>query len=97
MLVLTQAEEAQILQQRKKEAEKASKRAATQLLLQNAAAYDTWLHDNGRGSSFSTFVNEFCQGRPCDREIPEGMVNTVFGRIELLRACASDLWKDSDA
>lgn len=93
MLVLTKAEEALILGQRKKEAEKAAKHAATRLLLQNAAAYDAWLHEHGRGSSFGTFVNEFCQGRPCDLGIQEGMVNTVFGRIELLRACAHDLFE----
>lgn len=79
-LELTDEERAMVLK-RRDEARRASEaRAATRAALQIAAEYESWLQDNGRGSTFSTFVNEFGYDK-----LGAG---DVFRRVEAIRAAA---------
>lgn len=76
-LTLTPEEEALILNRREKSA-RVSKEAAQRLrVLKIAGNYESWLQANGRGSSFSTFVEEFGFDEPGAAEF--------FRRVEKVR------------
>lgn len=77
-LILTPEEKALILNNREK-ANRASKKAEMKLrVLKIAGNYESWLQANGRGSSFSTFVEEFGFDEPGAAEF--------FRRVEKVRA-----------
>jgi hypothetical protein len=57
-LQLTPQEEKLILEHRKANEEEANARQMALVLLQVACEFETWLQENGRGFSYSTFVNE---------------------------------------
>jgi len=56
---LTQQEIDLVLGYREKQKERARQRKNRVHLLNIAKAYEEWLQDNSRGSSFSTFMDEF--------------------------------------
>lgn len=79
-LVLTESERALIIQRREDEKKAAEARASRRSALRVAADYEAWLQDNGRGSTFSTFVNEF--------GYDEAGAGDVFRRVETIRQVA---------
>ncbi|MCY1287803.1 hypothetical protein D9M68_404470 [compost metagenome] len=54
------------------------------LKLQMAAQYEQWLQENERGSSFSTFVNEF-GAEACG----QAQLSVLYECIQALRALVS--------
>lgn len=56
---LSPREQQMIREHRAKEAKEVQARALRLKVLRYAADYEQWLQDNGRGDSYSTFVNEF--------------------------------------
>lgn len=58
-LTLTESEKNVILKRRAEEAERLAATENCKNTLRIASEYFTWLAENGRGSSFSTFVDEF--------------------------------------
>jgi hypothetical protein len=59
---ITESEKKLILQMRRDEANRKTIQRQRVFALETALKYETWLQENKRGSSFSTFVDEFgCQ------------------------------------
>lgn len=56
---LSTREQQMIREHRAKEAKEARLNELRLKVLRYAADYEQWLQDNGRGDSYSTFVNEF--------------------------------------
>lgn len=81
-LSLTDAERELILQRRAEQERAAVALAERRAILDIASRYEAWLQDNGRGSTFSTFVDEFGYD-----DIGAG---DVFSRVEAIRAAAGE-------
>jgi hypothetical protein len=78
---LTPEEKAFILSKREKD-KRVSKKAELKLrVLKIAGNYESWLQANGRGSSFSTFVDEF--------GFDEHGASEFFRRVEKVRVAAT--------
>lgn len=77
-LILTESERAMVLQRREQEAKEAKNRAFRLKALGIAADYEAWLQTNNRGSTFSTFVEEF--------GYDELGADYVFRHVEAIRA-----------
>lgn len=56
---LTASEQEMIRKHRAAQAADAERRSARRVTLDTASRYEAWLQDHGRGSTFSTFVDEF--------------------------------------
>lgn len=56
---LTPSEEKMILESRQKQKYFLKRKASALHLLKTAYEYETWLQEHGRGSSFTTFLDEF--------------------------------------
>lgn len=80
---LTDSERRLILERREREAAKAQESRERLVVLRNATEYETWLQVEGRGSSISTFLDEFC----C-RTFVGLSASEMFRRVELVRAAA---------
>ncbi len=56
---LTEYERKMVLADRLRRVQEQESLRMRRVVLDLAARYEAWLQDNGRGSTFSTFVNEF--------------------------------------
>jgi hypothetical protein len=80
MIELTEEEQNLILKRREEIAALEETRRVKLLTLETAAKYEAWLQQEGRGSTFSTFVDEF--------GYDEHDASSMFKRVEVLRAAA---------
>ncbi len=80
VVTLTKGELEMIKACREKDRREAEERGARRKALRLAADYEAWLQDNGRGSTFSTFANEF--------DYDEHDASEVFKRVEKIRAAS---------
>lgn len=76
---ITEAEKTLILQRRQQDANLKTIQRQRLFALETAAKYEAWLQENKRGSSFSTFVDEFGY---------QAADKLVFGQVELIRFAA---------
>lgn len=81
LINLTEDERALILRRREKAEAEALALLAKLQVIETAAKYEAWLQSNKRGSSFSTFVNEF--------GYQEAGADVMFFRVENVRLVAS--------
>jgi len=80
---LTPAEKALIISGRDQKAKEKAHDKKTILLLKVAFQYQSWLQKNLRGSTFSTFVNEFgysSDQTKNDYEVVRAIINTADER-----------------
>jgi len=83
---LTAEEIALVEEYRKEKAKEEERRRRTSHRLQIAKDYIEWLYANGRGTTFSTFVDEFGYGRDGEvehYESPGGLYERVLELIRL--------------
>jgi hypothetical protein len=80
VIELTEEEQALIMKRREEIAAKEERRRVKLLTIEIAAKYEAWLQREGRGSTFSTFVNEF--------DYDEHDASLMFKRVEAIRAAA---------
>ncbi|MCF7963989.1 MAG: hypothetical protein K9L79_00450 [Methylobacter tundripaludum] len=76
---VTEDEKKQILQRRQHEANLKTIQRQRLFALETAAKYEAWLQENNRGSTFSTFVDEFGY---------QAADKLVFGQVEAIRLAA---------
>jgi long-subunit acyl-CoA synthetase (AMP-forming) len=76
---ITESEKKLILQMRRDEANRKTIQRQRLFALEIAAKYEAWLQENNRGSSFSTFVDEF------GYQVADKL---VFEQIEAIRHAA---------
>lgn len=77
---LTEDEQKLILKRRYEIAAKEESRRVKLQSIETAAKYEAWLQNEGRGSTFSTFVDEF--------GYDEHDASAVFRRVEAIRVAA---------
>lgn len=81
VIELTEEERVIILARRNEFAEKEERLRKKLLTIETAAKYESWLQKEGRGSSFSTFVDEF--------GYDEHGASAMFNMVEAVRKAAN--------
>ncbi|WP_220814082.1 hypothetical protein [Pseudomonas paralcaligenes] len=86
---LDEEERALIYAHRQQKEQAREQRMLRLRVLELALRYETWLQKQGRGSSFSTFVNEFGYDDPGGKHLYT-LVQAVRDALSDLQACGLD-------